>query len=182
MQISITRSIEGSFKIPHPPDIVRAMAIAKIITLLNPEPEWQALIEQAVQEDVKKEKSIAITLARGDVEIPIEHAKSIAELLVITIATTLIEMLQNKSLIEIINLAPLDNAVVTAIRESIKKDSPLPFLEGLSPETSSSFLTRHIIPAALLAAIEERANILSVFEKMKVYRREAYGRKSIVTT
>ena len=171
-------NLSASSRIKHPPHVLRAVAVARVIELLNPQSPYVELITQEINQDIGDDPSINFSHSRGETEIPFEFAKKTVESVATVIATASLEFFEGKCLMELISWGEEEDLIVLGIQKSMQKkeETMLPSLH------CGGSLTRYIIPAAILTAIEDDSDIPTVFEKMKNYLIDAHGRYALKAT
>ncbi len=168
----------------HPLDILRPFAMTKIIELLDYSSPWKLLIEDEVVKDFENSNEITFKSLKTSSGVPcieqlkiprglaIETAKITAE----AIAKTPLTCLNSRCLMDAVTWTEEDEILVSEIGKAIKDEHvkhlpPLPI--------KGRFYARHIVAASILESVNKNSDIEMIFNKMKLYLVEAYGKISI---
>lgn len=173
----------------HPLDVLRAFVFTKIIRKIVPDSSLIGLIEEEAFQDFEHEDSIELfsleknkSVYKVDSQVfPKELAIETAGIAAEVIASSQLDSLESKSLLDIFTWNEEDEARVEVFRRIIEQSEP----ENLLTSSNEEFFARHIVAASVLSCIfgkpEEKEGlkihlIEEVFNKMKSVLSTAYAK------
>jgi hypothetical protein len=147
---------EGPADDPHPADVLRGFLAAATVRLLEftPANDWARAIEDETLKDATK------IVIRGRV-VPVAVARRSAEIVAAALVMTEVNALEHHALGEIQNWRDRDEDIVARLRTALQTSQRLP------AHFAGGIYAAHVVAAALTGALEKRAKVAYLFERMQ---------------